>query len=69
MSLDVSIRPLEPRDIPSCEEILRGHAGYKETRAFYSALGFTPLEETKAFWGKDNPCLIMVKPLLPFTTC
>src|SRR3972149_2484794 len=24
MSLDVSIRPLEPRDIPSCEEILRG---------------------------------------------
>ena len=153
---DVSIRPLEPRDIPSCEEILRGlpqwfgfpdvnaqyvrdleslpafvaigqgrvvgflalrhhnplaseihvlavrrerrrsgigralvrHAedelarsrvrilqvktlgpshpdsGYKETRAFYSALGFIPLEETKTFWGEDNPCLIMVKPLL-----
>jgi ribosomal protein S18 acetylase RimI-like enzyme len=38
--------------------------GYKETRAFYSALGFIPLEETKTFWGEDNPCLIMVKPLL-----
>ena len=155
MSLDVSIRPLEPRDIPSCEEILlalpqwfgfpdvnaqyvrdlqslpsfvakgqdevlgfialRHHnplaseihvlavrrdrhrsgigralvrhaetelargkvkllqvktlgpsnpdAGYQGTRAFYSALGFIPLEETKAFWGEDNPCLIMVKPM------
>jgi ribosomal protein S18 acetylase RimI-like enzyme len=155
MSFDISIRPLEPRDIPLCEEILRGlpqwfgfehvnaqyvrdlrslpsfvalgqgeilgflalrhhnplaseihvlavrrdrhrsgigkalvrHAeselarskvkllqvktlgpshpdsGYKATRAFYSALGFIPLEETKAFWGENQPCLVMVKPL------
>lgn len=38
-------------------------AGYAKTRAFYRAVGFLPLEETD-LWGEDNPCLIMVKPLL-----
>jgi N-acetylglutamate synthase-like GNAT family acetyltransferase len=38
--------------------------GYAKTRAFYLAMGFIPLEETTAFWGPDNPTLIMVK-LLP----
>jgi GNAT superfamily N-acetyltransferase len=37
--------------------------GYARTRAFYLSLGFIPLEETHAFWGPDNPCLILVKPL------
>lgn len=37
--------------------------GYRNTRAFYEALGFIPLEETVAFWGADNPALIMVKVL------
>jgi ribosomal protein S18 acetylase RimI-like enzyme len=36
---------------------------YARTRAFYEALGFTGLEETTAFWGEANPCLIMVKVL------
>ena len=36
---------------------------YERTRAFYAALGFHPLEETTAFWGEEDPCLIMVKPL------
>ena len=139
MPAAVSIRPLEPRDIPQCEEIFRGlpqwfgfadvnaqyvrdlaslpsfvalegsevhvlavrrsqhrsgigralvrhseadlarngvkllqvktlgpsnpDAGYRSTRAFYSALGFIPLEETTALWGETQPCLIMVKPL------
>jgi GNAT superfamily N-acetyltransferase len=36
---------------------------YARTRAFYEALGFIALEETTAFWGAENPCLIMVKPL------
>ena len=36
---------------------------YGMTRRFYSSLGFRPLEETQAFWGKANPCLIMVKRL------
>jgi GNAT superfamily N-acetyltransferase len=35
---------------------------YARTRAFYSALGFLPLEETN-LWGDDQPCLILVKPL------
>jgi ribosomal protein S18 acetylase RimI-like enzyme len=38
--------------------------GYARTRSFYLALGFIPLEEIPTFWGTDNPCLIMVKPLI-----
>lgn len=34
---------------------------YKKTREFYSKVGFYPLEEIKEIWGKENPCLIMVK--------
>ncbi len=34
---------------------------YKKTRHFYSKVGFYPLEEIKEIWGKENPCLIMVK--------
>jgi GNAT superfamily N-acetyltransferase len=36
---------------------------YERTRAFYEGLGFLPLEETTAFWGEADPCLVMVKPL------
>ena len=36
---------------------------YAETRAFYLAMGFQPLEEIPQIWGDDNPCLIMVKVL------
>ena len=38
-------------------------AGYGQTRAFYRALGFMPLECLPELWGKENPCLIMVRPL------
>ena len=40
-----------------------GDAGYAKTRDFYAAMGFIPLEETSAFWGEQQPALIMVKPL------
>jgi GNAT superfamily N-acetyltransferase len=36
---------------------------YGRTRRFYDALGFIPIEETTAFWGPANPCLVMVKSL------
>jgi GNAT superfamily N-acetyltransferase len=36
--------------------------GYQKTRAFYSAIGFLPLDEIN-LWGPDQPCLIMVKVL------
>ena len=36
---------------------------YAGTRAFYLAMGFTPLEEFKELWGKENPGLQMVKSL------
>ncbi|NRD80880.1 GNAT family N-acetyltransferase [Bacillus sp. BRMEA1] len=36
---------------------------YKSTRQFYFRAGFYPLEEIKEIWGKENPCLIMVKNL------
>ena len=34
---------------------------YKKTRKFYRAMGFYPLEEIIEIWGKENPCLFMVK--------
>ncbi len=35
---------------------------YRQTTAFYRAVGFTPLEELKGFWD-GLPCLILVKAL------
>jgi len=40
----------------------RPDADYDRTRAFYTAVGFTPLEELADLWP-GNPCLIMVKSL------
>ncbi len=36
--------------------------GYINTRQFYEAIGFAPLEENLDLWP-DNPCLIMIKAL------
>jgi GNAT superfamily N-acetyltransferase len=36
---------------------------YAQTRGFYEALGFVPLEEFETIWGPENPCLFMVKPV------
>lgn len=36
---------------------------YERTRLFYEAMGFLPVEEFKALWGPDTPCLLMIKPL------
>jgi GNAT superfamily N-acetyltransferase len=35
--------------------------GYAATRRFYETCGFLPLEETDAYWGPANPCLVMVR--------
>jgi GNAT superfamily N-acetyltransferase len=35
--------------------------GYARTRAFYAALGFEPVFQTEALWGRENPSLISVK--------
>jgi GNAT superfamily N-acetyltransferase len=37
---------------------------YEQTRAFYEACGFVPLEEFVEIWGPENPCLFMARPLL-----
>jgi N-acetylglutamate synthase-like GNAT family acetyltransferase len=42
----------------------RPDKGYAQTRAFYEAMGFRPLEEFNQIWDKDNPCLILVKRLV-----
>jgi ribosomal protein S18 acetylase RimI-like enzyme len=41
----------------------RPDAHYAATRAFYAALGFRLLEETTAFWGEENPTLVMIRRL------
>ncbi|MBN2004412.1 MAG: GNAT family N-acetyltransferase [Anaerolineae bacterium] len=38
--------------------------GYAQTRAFYEAVGFKPLEEFPTLWGEANPCLLMIKALI-----
>jgi GNAT superfamily N-acetyltransferase len=40
----------------------RPDANYERTRKFYLARGFRAIKETD-LWGKDNPCLILVKHL------
>jgi ribosomal protein S18 acetylase RimI-like enzyme len=35
--------------------------GYAQTRAFYRAMRFRPLEEFQELWGAENPCLVMIK--------
>lgn len=34
---------------------------YAETRRFYEANGFEPLEVFPDLWGEDMPCLMMVR--------
>ncbi|MCK5811905.1 MAG: GNAT family N-acetyltransferase [Clostridiales bacterium] len=34
---------------------------YERTRNFYIKNGFYPFEEFKDLWGKENPCLLMIK--------
>ena len=34
---------------------------YAKTRAFYSSIGFKPLEENLKIWNEQNPCMIFVK--------
>jgi GNAT superfamily N-acetyltransferase len=34
---------------------------YARTRQFYRAMGFLPLECVPEIWGKENPCLILVR--------
>jgi ribosomal protein S18 acetylase RimI-like enzyme len=33
---------------------------YTQTRAFYLAMGFRPLEEFEQIWDEHNPCLILI---------
>jgi GNAT superfamily N-acetyltransferase len=36
---------------------------YARTRAFYEAMGFSPLFESAALWGPENPAVVLVKSL------
>ena len=36
-------------------------SNYKETRAFWEAKGFIPMDAHE-LWGEENPCQVMVKP-------
>ena len=41
----------------------RSDENYVKTKAFYLAMGFTPLEEFPQIWDENNPCLILIKRL------
>jgi ribosomal protein S18 acetylase RimI-like enzyme len=36
---------------------------YRKTRQFYRKVGFIPIDTLYHEWGKENPCLIMIKSL------
>jgi len=36
---------------------------YTKTRKFYEKIGFVPLQVLNELWGKENPCLLMIKRL------
>ena len=36
---------------------------YAETRKFYEAVGFLPVETFPTLWGATNPCVLMILPL------
>lgn len=40
---------------------------YAQTRAFYDALGFLPVEEFASLWP-GSPCLLLIKPVLHAAT-
>ncbi len=37
--------------------------GYANTRRFYEAMGFRPIEVFPTLWDEANPCLLMIKRL------
>ena len=37
---------------------------YAKTRLFYESCGFAPFEELPDLWGENNPCMMMIKPIL-----
>lgn len=43
----------------------REDENYAKTRKFYLKNGFLPVEEFKTLWGEDNPCLFLVKAIVP----
>lgn len=47
---------------------LRSDENYEKTRHFYLAMGFSPVEVFKTLWGEHNPCLLMIKNIVPAPT-
>lgn len=37
--------------------------GYQRPRAFYTSVGFEPILETVAFWGPEDPALVLIEPV------
>ena len=57
--MDQGVEYLQVKTLgPSCAD-----ENYIKTRAFYLAMGFTPLEEFRQIWDENNPCLILIKKL------
>ena len=41
---------------------LSAYEPYEQTRKFWRAMGFLPLDE-HLLWGSSNPCLVLIKAL------
>jgi ribosomal protein S18 acetylase RimI-like enzyme len=50
----LTVRTLSPRSDDEC---------YARTRAFYEAIGFTPLLDLPELWDEENPAMVLVRAL------
>jgi ribosomal protein S18 acetylase RimI-like enzyme len=51
----MSVKTLSPR---------HSDPNYARTRQFYERVGFKAFEEFPDLWGKENPCLLMIRDVL-----
>jgi hypothetical protein len=59
--LHSTLLPLNAWRLLHARRSKQGADGRQETRKFYEAIGFVPLEVFPTLWGSENPCLVMIK--------
>jgi GNAT superfamily N-acetyltransferase len=59
---DLRKRQFQYMEVKTLDES-RESEEYRKTRQFYRKVGFIPIDTLYHEWGRENPCLIMIKSL------
>jgi ribosomal protein S18 acetylase RimI-like enzyme len=59
---DLRKRQFQYMEVKTLDES-RESEEYRKTRLFYKKVGFVPIDTLYNEWGRENPCLIMIKSL------